>query len=96
MTLPLSLFVFVCFSFTATSSKDFDISLMVCLLRNLGGLLTPSNGWDHLPHPNDMLPGAHLATLKWYRNQLAHATVTSMDTHEFTDKWVCVEKVFYL
>ncbi|VDI68945.1 Hypothetical predicted protein [Mytilus galloprovincialis] len=76
----------------ATSSKDFDISLMVCLLRNLGGLLTPSNGWDHLPHPNDMLPGAHLATLKWYRNQLAHATVTSMDTHEFTDKWVCVEK----
>ncbi|CAG2238415.1 unnamed protein product [Mytilus edulis] len=75
-----------------TSSKDFDLSLMICLLRNIGGLLTPSNGWDHLPHPNDILPGAHLATLKWYRNQLAHTTVTSMDENEFTDKWVGVEK----
>lgn len=43
-----------------------------------------------------MLPGAHLATLKWYRNQLAHATVTSLDKNEFADKWVCVEKVYYL
>ncbi|CAC5425167.1 unnamed protein product [Mytilus coruscus] len=66
--------------------------MMICLLRNLGGLLTPSNGWDQLPHPNDTLPGAALATLKWYRNQLAHTTLTSMDNNEFTDKWTRVEK----
>ncbi|CAC5424576.1 unnamed protein product [Mytilus coruscus] len=77
----------------ATSSKDFDLTLMICLLRNYGGLLTPSNGWDQLPNPNDTLLGAGLATLKWYRNQLAHATVTSMDNNEFTDKWTHVEKV---
>lgn len=77
----------------ATSSKDFDLTLMICLLRNIGRLLTPSNGWDQLPHPSDMLPGAHLATMKWYRNQLAHTSVTSMDKTEFTDKWTRVEKV---
>ncbi|XP_052069356.1 uncharacterized protein LOC127708505 [Mytilus californianus] len=65
---------------------------MICLLRNLGCLLTPSNGWDQLPLPNDTVPGAYLATLKWYRNQLAHMTVTSMDTNEFTDKWTRVDK----
>ncbi|CAG2234572.1 unnamed protein product [Mytilus edulis] len=76
----------------ATSSKDFDLTMMICLLRNLGGLLTPSNGWDQLPHPSDTSPGAALATLKWYRNQLAHTTLTSMDNNEFTDKWTQVEK----
>ncbi|XP_076082809.1 uncharacterized protein LOC143053901 [Mytilus galloprovincialis] len=75
-----------------TSSKDFDLTMMICLLRNIGGLSTPSNGWDKLPHPNDTLPGANLATLKWYRNQLAHTTVTVMDNKEFTDKWTLVEK----
>ncbi|XP_052086887.1 uncharacterized protein LOC127724079 [Mytilus californianus] len=76
----------------ATSSKDFDLTLMIFLLRNIGGVLTPSNGWDQLPHPSDMLPGAHLATMKWYRNKLAHTAVTSMDKNEFTDKWTRVEK----
>lgn len=66
---------------------------MICLLRNLGGLLRPLNGWDQLPNPIDTLPGADLATLKWYRNQLAHTTATSMVNKEFTDKWKQVEKV---
>ncbi|XP_063407139.1 uncharacterized protein LOC134690906 [Mytilus trossulus] len=65
---------------------------MICLLRNLGCLSTPSNGWDQLPHPNDTLPGANLATLKWYRNQLAHASDTSMDNVSFTDKCIRIEK----
>ncbi|XP_063426194.1 E3 ubiquitin-protein ligase DZIP3-like isoform X2 [Mytilus trossulus] len=76
----------------STSSKDFDLTLVICLLRNLGGLATPINGWDKLPHPNDTVPGADLATLKWYRNDLAHATVTCMVSNEFTDKWTQVEK----
>ncbi|VDI04843.1 Hypothetical predicted protein [Mytilus galloprovincialis] len=76
----------------ATSSKDFDLTMMICLLRNIGGLVTPSTGWDQLPHPSDTLPGAHLATMKWYRNQMAHTTLTSMDNNEFTDKWTRVEK----
>lgn len=68
---------------------------MICLLRNLGCLSTPSNGWDQLPHPNDILPGANLATLKWYRNQLAHASDTSMDNVDFTDKFTRIEKVSF-
>ncbi|CAC5414177.1 unnamed protein product [Mytilus coruscus] len=76
---------------TPTSSKDFDLTMMICLLRNLGGLATPINGWDRLPQPNEILPGADLATLKWYRNQLAHTTVSSMDNNEFTLKWTQVD-----
>ncbi|XP_063405914.1 uncharacterized protein LOC134689874 [Mytilus trossulus] len=75
-----------------TSSKDFDLTMMICLLRNIGGVSTPSNGWDQLPHPYDMSPGANLSTLKWYRNQLAHTTVTFMDNNEFTHKWTHIEK----
>lgn len=66
---------------------------MICLLRNLGGLVTPTNGWDQLPPPNEMLLGANLATIKWYRNQLAHTTVPSMDSNEFTNKWTQVVQV---
>ncbi|XP_071149836.1 uncharacterized protein [Mytilus edulis] len=76
----------------STSSKDFDLTMLICLLRNLGGLATPTNGWDKLPEPNEISPGADLATLKWHRNDLAHATVTCMDSNEFTDKWNQVEK----
>ncbi|CAC5357679.1 unnamed protein product [Mytilus coruscus] len=76
----------------ATSSKDFDLTMMICLLRNLGGLSSPCNGWDQLPLPNDTSSGADLATLKWYRNQLAHTTVIAMDNNEFTEKWSQVEK----
>ncbi|OPL33844.1 hypothetical protein AM593_01559, partial [Mytilus galloprovincialis] len=74
-----------------TSSMDFDLTMMICLLRNIGGLATPINGWDRLPPPNEILPGADLATLKWYRNQLAHTTDSSiMDNNEFTLKWTQV------
>ncbi|XP_063400042.1 E3 ubiquitin-protein ligase DZIP3-like [Mytilus trossulus] len=76
----------------ATSSKDFDLAMMICLLRYLGGLLTPCNGWDQLPHPNDTLPGADLSTLMWYRNQLTRTTLASMDNNEFIDKWNQVDK----
>lgn len=75
----------------ATSSKDFDLTMLIGLLRNVGGLLTPATGWDQLPHPNDTLPGAHFTTLKWYRNQMAHTTVSSMDNNDFTLKWTQVE-----
>ncbi|CAC5413839.1 unnamed protein product [Mytilus coruscus] len=71
---------------------DFDLTLMISLLRNIGVLVKPSNGWDQLPNTSDTSDAAHLATLKWYRNQLAHTTVSSMDSNEFTDKWALVEK----
>ncbi|XP_071141788.1 uncharacterized protein [Mytilus edulis] len=76
----------------ATSSMDFDLTLMISLLRNIGGLVKPLQGWDQLPNTSDTSQAAHLATLKWYRNQLAHTTVSSMDSNEFTDKWAFVEK----
>ncbi|XP_063418330.1 uncharacterized protein LOC134701116 [Mytilus trossulus] len=76
----------------STCSKDFDLTMMICLLRNLGGLVSPVNGWDQLPDPIEVMPGANLATLRWYRNQLAHTTGTSMDSNEYKFKWTQVKK----
>ncbi|CAG2232668.1 unnamed protein product [Mytilus edulis] len=52
----------------ATSSADFDVTLMVCLLRNipLPGIYQPASGWDNLPIPSDTSPGAYLSRIKYY------------------------------
>lgn len=38
---------------TATSSEDFDVTLMICILRNLNFVQPPPSGWDELPHVGD-------------------------------------------
>ncbi|XP_076116131.1 uncharacterized protein LOC143083733 [Mytilus galloprovincialis] len=77
---------------TATSSADFDVSLLVCLLRNipLPGIYPPTSGWDNLPNPHDISPGAHLARIKYYRNELAHATENNLNILDFQDRWATV------
>lgn len=77
---------------TATSSEKFDLSLLVCLLRNIGSILPPMAGWDKLPGPNEKTDGAHLARIKFYRNQLAHATDHKIQTSDFQNQWKEVEE----
>ncbi|VDH91533.1 Hypothetical predicted protein [Mytilus galloprovincialis] len=74
---------------TDTSSAHFDVTLMVCLLRNipLPGIFPPVTGWDNLPHPHDLSPGAYLATIKYYRNEIAHSTENNLHTVDFQNKW---------
>ncbi|CAG2196802.1 unnamed protein product [Mytilus edulis] len=66
--------------------------MMICLLRNLGGLKHLLMDGINFHIRMTRYPGADLATLKWYRNQMAHASVTSMDNNEFAVKWTHVEK----
>lgn len=67
----------------------------MCLLRNipLPGINPPGTGWDNLPIPNDLSPGAYLARIKYYRNEIAHSTQNNMNSLDFQDRWETVSKV---
>nr|XP_022308349.1 uncharacterized protein LOC111114350 [Crassostrea virginica] len=55
-----------------TSSEDFDITLMICILRSLNMVPAPSKGWNTFPPTEDNTLGANLTKIKILRNTLAH------------------------
>ncbi|CAG2239192.1 unnamed protein product [Mytilus edulis] len=68
-------------------SKTFDVTLMICLIRNLTSVTPPINGFDKLPLPVETTPGPDLARIKWYRNILAHHDSNTMSTCDFNTAW---------
>jgi hypothetical protein len=54
------------------SSKDFDITLMICLLRNLIPHITIM---DRLPSATDTSLGADLSRIKYYRNIIGNSQI---------------------
>ena len=73
---------------TAVSSKAFDITLLMILLRNLGALPSPVTGWDTLPAATDMSREADIARVKYFRNTVyAHAEQASVDDTTFNAYW---------
>ncbi|CAG2239300.1 unnamed protein product [Mytilus edulis] len=68
-------------------STTFDVTLMICLIRNLTSVTQPINGFDRLPLPVETTPGADLARIKWYRNILAHHDSNKMATGDFNTAW---------
>lgn len=82
-------------SLVDTSSANFDVTLIVCLLRNipLPGIYPPVTGWDNLPNPNDKSPGAYLARIKYFRNEIAHSIENNLNNIDFQDKWKALNEV---
>ncbi|XP_071181366.1 uncharacterized protein [Mytilus edulis] len=68
-------------------STTFDVTLMICLIRNLTSVTQPINGFDRLPLPVEITPGPDLARIKWYRNILAHHDSNKMATGDFNTAW---------
>ncbi|XP_071178354.1 uncharacterized protein [Mytilus edulis] len=68
-------------------STTFDVTLMICLIRNLTSVTQPINGFDSLPLPVETTPGPDLARIKWYRNILAHHDSNKMATGDFNIAW---------
>ncbi|CAG2214554.1 unnamed protein product [Mytilus edulis] len=68
-------------------SKTFDVTLMICLIRNLTSINPPINGFDSLPLPGETTPGSDLARIKYYRNKLAHHDSNTIDTAYFHTAW---------
>ena len=73
---------------TSVSSANFDITLLMVLLRNLCGLPSPAAGWDTLPAVTDVSREADIARVKYYRNTVyAHAERASVDDATFITYW---------
>ncbi|KAL9970926.1 hypothetical protein ACROYT_G023386 [Oculina patagonica] len=73
---------------SSVSSRDFDITLLMVLLRNICGLVPPVTGWDNLPSGADVTPEADIARVKFYRNTVyGHASQASVDDAAFGIYW---------
>ncbi|XP_063405734.1 uncharacterized protein LOC134689698 [Mytilus trossulus] len=68
-------------------SKTFDVTLMICLIRNLTSINHPINGFDDLPLPWELNPGSDLARIKYYRNELAHHDSNTIHITYFNTAW---------
>ena len=69
-------------------SSEFDISLLVCLLRHIGNLPSPPLGWDELPDSAEKTVSADLARVKFFRNTVyAHVTTMEISDDDFDDLW---------
>ena len=70
------------------SSKDFDITLLISLLRNICGLTPPATGWNYLPPVKDVTREADIARVRYYRNEIyGHAGQASVDDDAFSTCW---------
>lgn len=93
-TIPYFIFMLFVGS-RAVSSIDLDVTLMVCLLRNLPpAVARPVNGFDVLPHSNDLSPGAHIARIKYYKNSIvSHSKDSKLPDNDFNTIWIDMEMV---
>lgn len=73
---------------TSVSSRDFDITLLMVLLRNICRLIPPPTGWDALPPVTDTSVEADIARVKYFRNTVyGHAEQASVDDALFNAYW---------
>ncbi|XP_052075892.1 uncharacterized protein LOC127713981 [Mytilus californianus] len=75
-----------------TSSENYDITLMICLLRNMTTIVPPLHGYDKLPPVTEVSDGADLARIKYYRNVLAHTDNGQLSNEHFNTMWICVSE----
>ena len=75
---------------SSVSSANFDVTLLMVLLRNICGLSPPvsTGSWDKLPPDSDNSTEANIVRIKWYRNDVYdHATKASVDDATFSALW---------
>ena len=68
-------------------SKEFDITLLHLLIREVCCLTAPLTGWHKMPADDDQSLEANIARIKCFRNELCHSKSTSIPNEEFEDKW---------
>ena len=72
----------------SVSSRDFDITLLMILLRNICGLAPPLTGWDALPGATDVSREEDIARVKYFRNTVyGHAEQAFVDDATFDTHW---------
>ena len=89
---------------SSVTSKDFDITLLMVLLRNICGLTAPAttaaatttpastHSWDRLPPASDTTVEANIVRVKYYRNSVyGHAKQASVDDSTFNSLWMDIK-----
>ncbi|VDI56057.1 26S proteasome non-ATPase regulatory subunit 10 [Mytilus galloprovincialis] len=71
---------------SAVSSDMFDVSLMVCLLKNF----TDLDIQDSLPIENIHTVAADISRIKFYRNAIVHSDSGKINGNKFSEIWNCV------
>lgn len=76
---------------STVSSSNFDITLLMILLRHICELSPPrsTDSWDKLPPASDNSREANIVRIKYYRNTVyAHAKKASVDDATFNKLWL--------
>jgi len=74
------------------SSKDFDITLLVVLLKNVCSLSPPATSWKFPPTPTDVSEAADIERIRILRNEVyAHVNRGSVDNATFNNHWVSIK-----
>ena len=74
-------------------SKDFDITLLTILLRNICGLPSPAAGWKVMPPASDTSISAEILRIKMFRNEVyAHLPCPEIEDAEFERLWQEISK----
>ncbi|CAG2226143.1 unnamed protein product [Mytilus edulis] len=72
-----------------TSSEDFDLTLMICLINNFTNISVS----DKLPFDGDISSGADLSRLKYYRNKIMHSNCSTLTDRTFNKWWEEISEV---
>ena len=74
-------------------SKNFDITLLTILLRNICGLTSPAAGWNAMPSAGDTSISADILRIKFFRNQVyGHIARAQLDDTSFETLWQEISK----
>ncbi|XP_028417973.1 uncharacterized protein LOC114542683 isoform X1 [Dendronephthya gigantea] len=72
----------------APDSKNFDITLLTALLRNICGFSAPATGWNVMPPVSDTSISANIVRVKMFRNEVyGHIPTASLDDITFETLW---------
>ena len=73
---------------SSVSSRDFDSTLLVILLRNICGLFPPATGWSNCPLVTDTTLAADIARIQFYKNTVyRHTSNASVEDAAFSSYW---------
>ena len=79
---------------SSLSSANFDITLLVLLLKNTCGLSPPTCGWNSLPPAEDNSIEANIARVLCYRNEVySRGNQAFVDDQMFSSYWVEISNV---
>ena len=80
---------------SSVSSKDFNTSLLLFLLKNIWGMTLPASGWNSLPSGSDTSPEAGITRIKFFRDRVfSHAANASVDDSTFICYWNSIKDTF--